>query len=188
MMQSCHRIPTLTLWNLLESESLIKVPLLPPAARAVDSPCRRTKSNERLSPGRHLHLQNRGKNVQQIVHNAAIHKPGRLNGRRKSRISSAWHDGSEEEDDNEEEEEGNSDNEGPASNKPYIPPLNTSSIVSTRPPQNQSQAGNIIAKPNSHQGLCDPCTLPQLPPSWPHSMSGTLYGLMVVLTPDKDQP
>ncbi|KAF8632220.1 hypothetical protein AX15_001978 [Amanita polypyramis BW_CC] len=110
--------------------------------------------------------------AQQIAHNAAVHKPGRLNGKRKSRVGGAWNESSEEEDDDEDDEdedEGDSDDEKPASNKAHTPPSgNASSNASIRPPQHQNQPGDTIAEPNNHQGLRGPRTLPQLPGGRPH--------------------
>ncbi|KAK2463437.1 hypothetical protein APHAL10511_004523 [Amanita phalloides] len=108
--------------------------------------------------------------AQQIAHHAAVHKPGRLNGKRKSKMGGAWGESSEEEEEEEEEEEddeADSDDDGPASSKPSG---NASSNTSIKPPQNQNASVQPAdaAEYGGNPGSRTLRTLPQVPGGRPH--------------------
>ncbi|KAF9007597.1 hypothetical protein BDQ17DRAFT_1324157 [Cyathus striatus] len=96
--------------------------------------------------------------AQQAAHQAAVHKPGRANGNRKSRVGGAWNESSEEEEEEEEDEEGESDGEPPLTRGQNTPSSGPgSSNASMR--LSQTQGGE--AQPHSH--LRPPRNLPQIP-------------------------
>ncbi len=113
--------------------------------------------------------------AQQKAHHAAVHKPGRTNGRRKSQPGGAWGESSEEEDEEEDDEddEADSDDDGPASSKPYKAHSgNASSTTSIKPPQNQNPPlhQGDAATDSGHSGFRGLRTLPQLPSGPPHGV------------------
>ncbi|KAF8638252.1 hypothetical protein AX17_002274 [Amanita inopinata Kibby_2008] len=111
--------------------------------------------------------------AQQIAHHAAVHKPGRSNGKRKSRVADAWNESSDEEEEEEEEEEddeADSDDNNIPSSRQHTPSSGpASSNASVKPPNNQSlgaQYGELDH--NSQSNLRPHRTLPQVPGNRPH--------------------
>lgn len=95
--------------------------------------------------------------AQQAAHNAAVHKPGRANGKRKSRATGGWNDSTDEEDEEEEEDEDEDDEEVDSDN---VPPR----MQNARP----SVYGQLTGEgPSQPSHLRAPRTLPQPPSSRP---------------------
>lgn len=114
--------------------------------------------------------------AQQIAHHAAVHKPGRLNGKQKSRVGGGWNESSdeeeEEEEDDDDDDEANSDSDdAPASNK-LKPPSSghASSNTSLKPPQNSTHMSHRNEIMTDYQGVQPrgPRNLPQVPNNRPY--------------------
>lgn len=142
---------------------------VPPSNEAMQA----TQFRSSFAPSKQAAERKAKVQAQQKAHHAAAHKPGRTNGKRKSKMGGAWGESSEEEDEEEDDDddEADSDDNGPASNKPYKPHSgNASSNTSIRPPQNQNPSlhqGDVVPD-GGHPGFRGLRTLPQLPSGPPH--------------------
>lgn len=152
-----------------ESSSAATAPVTTP-----NEPMQDTQFRSSFAPSKQAVERKAKVQAQQVAHHAAAHKPGRLNGRRKSKMGGAWGESSEEEEeeDDDDDDEADSDDNGPTPNKTYRPPSgNASSNTSSKPPQSQNPSlhhSDAFPEQNGHsRGLR---TLPQLPSGPPHGI------------------
>ena len=168
------------------------VPSPPPESSAaatapvptLNEPMQDTQFRSSFAPSKQAVERKAKVQAQQVAHHAAVHKPGRLNGRRKPKTGGAWGESSEEEeeeDDDDDDDEADSDDNGPTPNKTYRPPSgNASSNTSSKPPQSQNPSlhhSDAVPEQNGHSGVRGLRTLPQLP-------SGPPHGIFFILTPN----
>lgn len=142
----------------------------PPSAPvpAPNEPMHDTQYRSSFAPSKQAVERKAKVQAQQVAHHAAVHKPGRLNGRRKSKMGGAWGESSEEEEEEEEEDdEADSDDGAPSANKPFRPPSgNASSNTSSKPPQSQNPSlhySDAVGEQGGQSGLRGPRILPQPP-------------------------
>lgn len=106
--------------------------------------------------------------AQQAAHHAATHKPGRANGKRKSRVGGAWNESSEEEEEeDDDDDDADSDAEpSPVNRQQDATPVSgggVSSNASSRQTQGQAQNSSNSAEQGQYPHLRPPRTLPQIP-------------------------
>ncbi|KAG6856890.1 hypothetical protein H0H87_012471 [Tephrocybe sp. NHM501043] len=101
--------------------------------------------------------------AQQAAHQIATHKPGRANGKRKSRVAGAWNESSDEEeeeedDDDDDDDDADSDAEPSLANK-----QNSGSGSSTTSLQQRQQQPSEQIGEQQYSHLRPPRSLPQVP-------------------------
>ncbi|PFH52925.1 hypothetical protein AMATHDRAFT_172403 [Amanita thiersii Skay4041] len=143
------------------SSSLVAAPHSPASSEPV------TQYKSSFAPSKQAAERKAKAQAQQAAHHAAVHKPGRLNGKRKSKIAGAWNESSDEDEEDEEEDEddeADSDDGRPASNKQATSSGPASSTASIRPPQIQSHSSHLSeSNMDINAQSRPPRTLPQLP-------------------------
>lgn len=109
--------------------------------------------------------------AQQAAHHAATHKPGRANGRKKSKVAGAWNDSSDEEDEDDEDEDEDADSDvDPVAQR--MQGSASSHGQQGRPSVYGQLAGDMAGQQGPPPHLRAPRTLPQ-PPSSSGSRPGT---------------
>ncbi|KAG6910858.1 hypothetical protein DXG01_007174 [Tephrocybe rancida] len=107
--------------------------------------------------------------AQQAAHHLATHKPGRVNGKRKSRAAGAWNQSSDDEEEEEEEDDdddddddddADSDAEPSLGNKQNSGPASSSTSLQHRQQQQFVEQGG---DPQQYSQLRPPRSLPQVP-------------------------
>ncbi|KAG5646986.1 hypothetical protein DXG03_001710 [Asterophora parasitica] len=141
--------------------NISKAPSPPPVASGAESPAPFKSS---FAPSNKAAERKAKAQAQQAAHHAATHKPGRANGKRKSKIAGAWNESSDEEE--EEEEEDDDDDDVDSDAEPVVNRQGqgfASSTTSLR--QGPNTSGELPSEPNQQQysHLRPPRTLPQIP-------------------------
>ncbi|KAG6888430.1 hypothetical protein C0992_008510 [Termitomyces sp. T32_za158] len=100
--------------------------------------------------------------AQQVAHQIATHKPGRVNGR-KSQAAGTWNESSEEEDDEDEEEE--DDDDADSDTEPALMKKRSTGFASSSHslPQRQHSSDHSGESQQSQSHLRPPRSLPQVP-------------------------
>ncbi|KAG5339807.1 hypothetical protein C0989_003488 [Termitomyces sp. Mn162] len=99
--------------------------------------------------------------AQQAAHQIATHKPGRVNGKRKSQASSSWNESSEEEEEEEEEEDDDDDDADSDTEPSLTKKQSTGFASSSNSLQQRQQPGEQTGESYSH--LRPLRSLPQVP-------------------------
>ncbi|KAF8071834.1 hypothetical protein FPV67DRAFT_1411572 [Lyophyllum atratum] len=134
-----------------------KAPSPPPLSEAP------SQFKSSFAPSRQAAERKAKAQAQQAAHHAAVHKPGRANGKRKSRIAGAWNESSEEEEeeDDDDDEDADSDAELQVGNRQGSG--FASSTTSLRQAQSPPGEQTMDSHQQQYSHLRPPRTLPQIP-------------------------
>ncbi|KAJ7126884.1 hypothetical protein C8R44DRAFT_779806 [Mycena epipterygia] len=130
----------------------------PPGERSATPP---SEFKSSFAPSKQAAERKAKVQAQQAAHHAAVHRPGRSNGKRKSRVADrgGWNESSDEEEEEEDDDDDDADSDAAPSpiNRQSTPTSGPASLHSGQAaPQNQGE--------ETYSHLRPPRTLPQIPP------------------------
>ncbi|KAJ6508021.1 hypothetical protein C8R47DRAFT_1174345 [Mycena vitilis] len=143
----------------------------PPGERSATPP---SEFKSSFAPSKQAAERKAKLEAQQAAHNAAVHRPGRANGRRKSKVaaSGGWNESSDEEEEEEEDDEDDADSDA-APSPIHRQPTPTSGPTSVNNHSMRGgQQGQALGEDPQYSHLRPPRTLPQIPNRPPPEFDG----------------